>query len=88
MEIPYKKVDIDWIDIVSFAEWMDKDEISNLKPRNCNTKGHLFKKDKDVTITFASVCFDEEGKIESFSDITVIPTKNVIEIRYDWRWWN
>jgi hypothetical protein len=83
MEIPYKKVDIDWIDIVSFAEWMDKEQISNLKPRNCNTKGHLFTKNKDVVITFDSVCFDELGNIESYSNITVIPAKNVIQIRYD-----
>ena len=83
MEVLYPKVEVKWIDIISHSEWMDKSQITKLKPANCRTRGYLFVKNKQVTILFASVTFDDEGKVDNYVDITVIPTPNVIEIIED-----
>ena len=83
MEVLYPKVEVKWIDIISHAEWMDKSQIAKLNPANCRTRGYLFVKNKQVTILFASVTFDDEGKVDNYGDITVIPTPNVIEIIED-----
>ena len=43
----------------------------------------MFSKNKKNTILFASVTFDDKGKVDNYGDITVIPTPNVIEIIKD-----
>tara|TARA_Y100000310_G_scaffold154035_1_gene153597 strand:- start:630 stop:926 length:297 start_codon:yes stop_codon:yes gene_type:complete len=83
VEVLYPKVEVVWIDTVSHSEWMDKFQISKLKPANCRTRGYLFVKNKQVTVLFASVTFNENEEVDNYGDITVIPTPNVIEIIED-----
>ena len=79
-KIKYPKVHVSWLDIISYSEWKDAKELAKLEPTQCHNRGYLFSQDKYKTILFASCTFDEEGSIDYFGDITIIPTFNVLKM--------
>ena len=81
--IPYMKVRVEWIDILSDSGWADEkkfDKMALAKPVN---EGWLYKKDGEAVKLFASYDRDEDGSL-TFGDRTMIPlacVKKMVKIQ-------
>ena len=80
-EIPflYDYYLIYWEDIQSDSSWKDMKDIQSMKPAICVSTGWLVKNDRKVHIVMSDYTYTEKGEFGEGSNVTVIPTKNVIQ---------
>ncbi len=70
--IPYSKVRVEWIDILSDSGWADEKGFNKMKLAFPVNEGWLFNKDKYAVKLFASYDREEDGTL-TFGDRTMIP---------------
>ena len=77
--IPYSKVRVEWIDILSDSGWADDKQFNKMQLAFPVNEGWLYSKDKDSIKLFASFDRDDDGI--TFGDRTMIPTSVVRKIQ-------
>jgi len=70
--IPYSKVRVEWIDILSDSGWADEKGFNKMKLAHPVNEGWLYNKDRFAIKLFASYDQDEDGSL-TFGDRTMIP---------------
>ena len=70
--IPYSKVRVEWIDILSDSGWADDKQFNKMKLAYPVNEGWLYNKDRYAIKLFASYDRDEDGSL-TFGDRTMIP---------------
>ena len=70
--IPYSKVRVEWIDILSDSGWADEKGFNKMKLAYPVNEGWLYNKDRYAIKLFASYDRDEDGSL-TFGDRTMIP---------------
>ena len=70
--IPYSKVRVEWIDILSDSGWADEKGFNRMKLAAPVNEGLLYNKDRFAIKLFASYDRDEDGSL-TFGDRTMIP---------------
>ena len=78
--IPYSKVRVEWIDILSDSGWADDKQFSKMKLAFPVNEGWLYNKDRYAVKLFASYDRDEDGSL-TFGDRTMIPLACVKRIQ-------
>ena len=78
--IPYSKVRVEWIDILSDSGWADDKQFNKMKLAFPVNEGWLYNKDKYAIKLFASYDQDEDGSL-TFGDRTMIPLACVKRIQ-------
>ena len=76
---PYKRVRIDWIDIITEGGWGTDKEFKDMKLATPVSEGWLFSKDEDTVRIFAGYDVESDGSIH-FSERSVFPTSCVKKI--------
>jgi len=71
--IPYSKVRVEWIDILSDSGWADDKQFNRMKLAAPVNEGWLFSKDKHHFKVFASYDKDADTNEITFGDRTMIP---------------
>ena len=61
LKFPYKRVRIDWIDIITEGGWGSEKEFTNMKLATPVSEGWLFSKDSDTVRIFAGYDVDDDG---------------------------
>ena len=77
--IPYSKVRVEWIDIVSDSGWADDKGFNKMKLAQPINEGWLYNKDKYAIKLFASYDREDDGSLV-FGDRTMIPLSCVKKI--------
>ena len=75
-ELPFPKVRVEWIDILSDSGWASDKEFDRMKLSFPVNEGWLYNRDRDAIKLFASFDRDDDGTI-TFGDRTMIPTSCV-----------
>ncbi len=75
-ELPFPKVRVEWIDILSDSGWATDKEFDKMKLSFPVNEGWLYNKDRYAIKLFASFDRDEDGTI-TFGDRTMIPASCV-----------
>jgi hypothetical protein len=70
--IPYSKVRVEWIDILSDSGWADEKGFNRMKLAYPVNEGWLYNKDRYAIKLFASYDREEDGSL-TFGDRTMIP---------------
>jgi hypothetical protein len=70
--IPYSKVRVEWIDILSDSGWADDKQFNKMQLAYPVNEGWLYNKDRYAIKLFASYDRDEDGSL-TFGDRTMIP---------------
>ena len=78
--IPYSKVRVEWIDILSDSGWADERAFNKMKLAAPVNEGWLYNKDRFALKLFASYDRDEDGSL-TFGDRTMIPLACVKRIQ-------
>ena len=78
--IPYPKVRVEWIDILSDSGWADDKQFDRMKLASPVNEGWLYSKDKKTIKLFASFDRDDDGTL-AFGDRTMIPLACVKRIQ-------
>ena len=76
---PYKRVRIDWIDIITEGGWGTVKEFEKMKLATPVSEGWLFSKDDETVRIFAGYDVEADGSIH-FSERSVFPTSCVKKI--------
>ena len=71
-DIPYSKVRVEWMDILSDSGWADDKQFNKMKLAFPVNEGWLYDKDKKAVKLFASYDREEDGSL-TFGDRTMIP---------------
>ena len=79
-DIPYSKVRVEWMDILSDSGWADDKQFNKMKLAFPVNEGWLYDKDKKAVKLFASYDRDEDGSL-TFGDRTMIPLACVKRIQ-------
>jgi len=79
-DIPYSKVRVEWMDILSDSGWADDKQFTKMKLAFPVNEGWLYTKDKKAVKLFASYDRDEDGSL-TFGDRTMIPLACVKRIQ-------
>ena len=77
--IPYSKVRVEWIDIISDSGWADEKGFNRMKLAQPINEGWLYNKDKYAIKLFASYDREDDGSLV-FGDRTMIPLSCVKKI--------
>ena len=78
-ELPFPKVRVEWIDILSDSGWASDKEFDKMKLSYPVNEGWVYSKDKNSVKLFASFDQEEDGTL-TFGDRTMIPTSVVRKI--------
>ena len=78
--IPYSKVRVEWIDIISDSGWADEKGFNKMRLAQPVNEGWLYNKDKYAIKLFASYDRDDDGTL-TFGDRTMIPLSSVKKIQ-------
>ena len=70
--IPYSKVRVEWIDILSDSGWADEKGFNKMKLAAPVNEGWLYNKDRYAIKLFASYDKEDDGSL-TFGDRTMIP---------------
>ena len=70
--IPYSKVRVEWVDILSDSSWADEKGFNKMKLASPVNEGWLYNKDRYTIKMFASYDKEEDGTL-TFGDRTIIP---------------
>jgi hypothetical protein len=76
---PFKRVRIDWIDIITEGGWGTDREFKDMKLATPVSEGWLFSKDDETVRIFAGYDVESDGSIH-FSERSVFPTSCVKKI--------
>ena len=79
-ELPFPKVRVEWIDILSASGWATDKEFDKMNLSYPVNEGWLYSKDNKAIKLFASFDKDDDGTI-TFGDRTMIPMSVVKKIR-------
>ena len=79
-ELPFPKVRVEWIDILSDSGWADEKQFNKMDLAYPVNEGWLYSKDKKSIRLFASYDRDEDGSF-TFGDRTMIPMACVKRIQ-------
>ena len=79
VKFPYKRVRIDWIDIITEGGWGSVKEFKDMKLATPVSEGWLFSKDSETVRIFAGYDVEADGSIH-FSERSVFPTSCVTKI--------
>ena len=79
-DIPYSKVRVEWIDILSDSGWADEKGFNKMKLAFPVNEGWLYNKDRYAVKLFASYDREEDGTL-TFGDRTMIPLACVKKIQ-------
>ena len=79
-KLPYPKVRVEWIDILSDSGWATDKEFDKMKLSYPVNEGWLYSKDKKSIKLFASYDREDDGSF-SFGDRTMIPRAWVKKIQ-------
>ena len=71
-DIPYPKVRVEWIDILSDSGWASDKEFDRMKFARPINEGWLYSKDNNSIKLFASYDKEDDGSF-TFGDRTMIP---------------
>ena len=77
--IPYSKVRVEWIDILSDSGWADEKQFNKMRLATPVNEGWLYNRDRYSIKLFASYDRDEDGSL-TFGDRTMIPLACVKKI--------
>ena len=77
--IPYSKVRVEWIDIISDSGWADEKNFTKMKVATPINEGWIFSKDRNFVKVFASYDKEDDGTL-TFGDRTMIPMACVKKI--------
>ena len=77
--IPYSKVRVEWIDIISDSGWADEKGFNKMRLAQPVNEGWLYNKDKYAIKLFASYDREDDGTL-TFGDRTMIPLSCVKKI--------
>ena len=77
--IPYSKVRVEWVDILSDSSWADEKGFNKMKLASPVNEGWLYNKDRYTIKMFASYDKEEDGSL-TFGDRTIIPIACVTKI--------
>ena len=72
-DIPFQKVRVEWIDILSDSGWADDKQFNKMQLAFPVNEGWLFSKDKHHVKVFASYDKDADTNEITFGDRTMIP---------------
>ena len=81
--IPYSKVRVEWIDILSDSGWADEKQFNKMRLATPINEGWLYNKDRYSIKLFASYDRDDDGTL-TFGDRTMIPLaciKKIVKIK-------
>ena len=81
--IPYSKVRVEWIDILSDSGWADEKGFNRMKLAAPVNEGWLYNKDRYAIKLFASYDKEDDGSL-TFGDRTMIPlacVKKIVKIK-------
>ena len=81
--IPYSKVRVEWIDILSDSGWADEKGFNRMKLAAPVNEGWLYNKDRYAIKLFASYDKEDDGTL-TFGDRTMIPlacVKKIVKIK-------
>ena len=78
--IPFPKVRVEWIDILSDSGWASDKEFDKMRLSFPVNEGWLYNKDRYAIKLFASYDKDEDGSF-TFGDRTMIPLSVVKKIQ-------
>ena len=70
--IPYSKVRVEWIDILSDSGWADEKGFNKMQLASPVNEGWLYNKDRYAIKLFASYDKEDDGSL-TFGDRTMIP---------------
>ena len=79
-DIPYPKVRVEWIDILSDSGWASDKEFDKMRLSFAVIEGWLYNKDRDAIKLFASYDKEDDGTL-TFGDRTMIPLSVVKKIQ-------
>ena len=79
-KLPYPKVRVEWIDILSDSGWATDKEFDKMKLSYPVNEGWLYSKDKKSIKLFASYDREDDGSF-TFGDRTMIPRQWVKKIQ-------
>ena len=71
-ELPFPKVRVEWIDILSDSGWASDKEFDKMKLSFPVNEGWLYNRDRYAIKLFASYDRDDDGSL-TFGDRTMIP---------------
>ena len=80
--IPYSKVRVEWIDILSDSGWADEKGFDKMTLASPVNEGWLYNKDRHAIKLFASYDKEDDGSF-TFGDRTMIPlacVKKIVKI--------
>jgi len=78
--IPYPKVRVEWIDIISDSGWADEKSFNRMKLASPVNEGWLYNKDRYAIKLFASYDREDDGSLV-FGDRTMIPLSCVKKVQ-------
>ena len=79
-ELPFPKVRVEWIDILSDSGWANDKEFDKMRLSFPVNEGWLYNKDRHAIKLFASYDKEEDGTF-TFGDRTMIPLSVVKKIQ-------
>ena len=79
-DIPFQKVRVEWIDILSDSGWADDKQFNKMQLAFPVNEGWLYSKDKIAIKLFASYDKEDDGSF-TFGDRTMIPRQWVKKIQ-------
>ena len=78
--IPYPKVRVEWIDIISDSGWADEKGFNKMRLASPVNEGWLYNKDRYAIKLFASYDREDDGSLV-FGDRTMIPLSCVKKVQ-------
>ena len=78
--IPYQRVRVEWIDILSDSGWADEKGFNKMKLASPVNEGWLYNKDRYAIKLFASYDREDDGSLV-FGDRTMIPLSCVKKVQ-------
>ena len=78
--IPYSKVRVEWIDILSDSGWADEKGFNKMRLASPVNEGWLYNKDRYAIKLFASYDREDDGSLV-FGDRTMIPMSVVKKVQ-------
>ena len=80
-KIPYKFVQVYWIDIQSDSSWRSVEDVKEDNLPRCLSTGFLISDDDEMIRIVSDFNFKEDGSIDECGNSTIIPKSVVHEIK-------
>ena len=80
-KIPYKFVQVYWVDITSDSSWRSLEDIKEEKLPRCLSTGFLISEEDDMVRLVSDFNFKEDGSIDECGNSTIIPKCVIYDIK-------